>query len=194
MPDEKSPLDRLLDAFVYGPIGFALEAEQLVPRLVERGRTTVGSQVGTARLLGQVVVRQGRRELDRQLARLRTANPCARPSRPEPPTADAATPDAAATSAAGTTTVTVAPREADEAAEEERDIVLDEAGRSARHHSADEAARLAIPDYDSLAASQVVPRLVGLSAEELEAVRRYEAAHRRRRTILARIGQLQAGR
>ncbi len=54
-----------------------------------------------------------------------------------------------------------------------------------------EAALLAIPDYDSLAASQVVPRLAGLTAAELEAVRQYEAAHRARRTILGRVAQLQ---
>jgi hypothetical protein len=51
---------------------------------------------------------------------------------------------------------------------------------------------LAIPDYDSLAASQVLSRLAGLSADELEAVRLYEAAHRGRKTILSRIAQLQA--
>lgn len=49
---------------------------------------------------------------------------------------------------------------------------------------------LAVPDYDSLAASQVVPRLATLSAEELDAVRRYELAHRRRQTILNRVAQL----
>ena len=49
------------------------------------------------------------------------------------------------------------------------------ASRTARH-----------PDYDSLSASQVVPRLDGLTADELEAVRRYEAAHRGRRTILGK--------
>lgn len=52
------------------------------------------------------------------------------------------------------------------------------------------AAELAIPDYDSLSASQVLPRLVGLDAGELEAVRAYEAAHRGRRTVLGRIEQL----
>ena len=36
-------------------------------------------------------------------------------------------------------------------------------------------ADLAIPDYDSLSASQVVPRLAGLSPAELDAVQRYEA-------------------
>ena len=51
---------------------------------------------------------------------------------------------------------------------------------------------LAIPGYDSLAASQVVLRLAGLLPEELAAVRRYELATRRRRTVLGRIAQLEA--
>ena len=54
-----------------------------------------------------------------------------------------------------------------------------------------EPLELAIPEYDALAASQVVPRLAGLSAAELEAVRMYETDHRARRTILARLDQLQ---
>lgn len=49
---------------------------------------------------------------------------------------------------------------------------------------------LAIPEYDGLAASQVVPRLASLSAAELRAVRRYETAHRGRRTILHGVEQL----
>lgn len=49
---------------------------------------------------------------------------------------------------------------------------------------------LAVPDYDSLAASQVVPRLTTLSPDELDAVRRYELAHRRRQTILNKVAQL----
>jgi hypothetical protein len=51
---------------------------------------------------------------------------------------------------------------------------------------------LAIPGYDSLSASQVLPRLEGLAADELEAVRAYESAHRGRRTILGRVAQLQS--
>ncbi len=52
-------------------------------------------------------------------------------------------------------------------------------------------ATLAIPDYDNLSASQVVPRLDGLTPAELESVRRYEKSHRHRNTILSRIAQLQ---
>ena len=51
---------------------------------------------------------------------------------------------------------------------------------------------LAIPGYDSLAASQVVSRLAGLRPAELTAVQRYELHHRGRKTILGRIAQLQA--
>jgi hypothetical protein len=49
---------------------------------------------------------------------------------------------------------------------------------------------LPIPDYDELSASQVVERLDGLDRESLDAIRRYEAAHRGRNTILGKIAQL----
>lgn len=52
------------------------------------------------------------------------------------------------------------------------------------------ADELAIPGYDSLAASQVIPRLDGLTDDELDAVARYEAAHRGRKTILGKVDQL----
>lgn len=53
------------------------------------------------------------------------------------------------------------------------------------------AEKLAIPQYDSLSAIQVVPRLDGLTEAELVQIRDYEAATRSRRTILAKISQLQ---
>jgi hypothetical protein len=51
---------------------------------------------------------------------------------------------------------------------------------------------LPIQDYDSLAASQVVPRLATLSPDDLRAVQAYEAATRHRQTILNRVAQLLA--
>jgi hypothetical protein len=48
---------------------------------------------------------------------------------------------------------------------------------------------LPIQDYDSLAASQVVPRLATMSDDDLRAVRDYELAHRKRQTILNRVAQ-----
>jgi hypothetical protein len=49
---------------------------------------------------------------------------------------------------------------------------------------------LAIPDYDSLSAFQVVPRLEALDPDDLDDVRAYEEATRARRTILNKIAQL----
>jgi hypothetical protein len=53
-----------------------------------------------------------------------------------------------------------------------------------------EVGSLAIPDYDELSASQVVERLDGLDAASLDAIKRYERAHRGRNTILGKIAQL----
>ncbi|MDQ3897848.1 MAG: hypothetical protein M3326_11520, partial [Actinomycetota bacterium] len=53
-----------------------------------------------------------------------------------------------------------------------------------------DASSLAIPGYDTLSASQVVPRLEGLSPAELEAIRAYERGTRARKTVLTRIDQL----
>jgi hypothetical protein len=52
------------------------------------------------------------------------------------------------------------------------------------------SAALPIPDYDELSASQVVERLEGLDRESLEAIRHYETEHRGRNTILGKIAQL----
>jgi len=49
---------------------------------------------------------------------------------------------------------------------------------------------LPIPDYDELSASQVVERLEGLDRESLDAIRAYESEHRGRNTILGKIAQL----
>jgi hypothetical protein len=55
-----------------------------------------------------------------------------------------------------------------------------------------DAAALPIDEYESLAASQVVARLPSLTPGELGVVRRFEADHRGRRTVLGKIDQLLA--
>jgi hypothetical protein len=54
--------------------------------------------------------------------------------------------------------------------------------------------QLPIDQYESLAASQVVARLENLTAEDLEAVRRFELSNRGRRTVISAIDQLLAAR
>jgi hypothetical protein len=144
----KSPVGAVLDVFVFAPIGFVLDARQLVPKLAERGR----NQVALLKVVGQFAVNKGRADADRILkSKTKPSEPPAppppEPTRPAPATRSRATAAAAAT--------------------------------------------LPINNYDTLSASQIVPRLAGLSPEELAHVAAYENAHRRRRTILGRIAQLE---
>ena len=180
----KSPIDQWFEVFVYAPLGFALDARQLFPRFVDRGR----SQVVLARVVGKYAVQHGQTRAGRYLG-------------------DSQNQLAAVLQALG-----LLPEEnelhddGDVAAFEAEQVTF--AQPAAHTPEPDSPAspsaavfddgpppdpsELAIPDYDNLSASQVVPRLGGLTAEELEAVRRYELAARGRKTILGKITQLQS--
>ena len=51
----KNPVDQWFELFVYAPLGFALDARQLLPRFIDRGR----SQVVLARVVGRYAVKRG---------------------------------------------------------------------------------------------------------------------------------------
>jgi hypothetical protein len=172
--EDKSPVDQIADLLVYVPIGLFFEAPRLLPKLAEQGRV----HTRNARLFGQFAVRQGEAEVRRRLAGfeeqttglLRALGLL--PDDDEDRTGDTTHTRAAVRAASLSDRTTAA---AEEAAEPEPDVV-----------------DLAITDYDSLSASQVVTRLPGLTLDELEALRAYEAAHRGRKTILNKIAQLQS--
>jgi hypothetical protein len=178
--DDRTPLDDLVEAaadlFVYAPIGLFFEGPSVVTKLAEQGRV----HARNARLFGEFAVRQGEGELRRRLGDLEgqaagwlrllgltpdeEASPTPGPAPAPPPSPDG--PDVS--------------------------TVFDPAAGNGHTPPGPAVADLAIPDYDSLSASQVVTRLEGLSPEELEAVRAYESAHRGRKTILNKVAQLQA--
>lgn len=167
MTDRKRPIDQALDLAVYAPLGFALEARKLLPSFVERGR----AQVQMTRMIGKFAVKQGQNQAEKRLVSAqRSADTLLGELGLRPV-------DPPATDGPSAGTVDTAP--------------VVEAPPAPTAHSGDGAQDLAIPDYDSLAASQVIPRLEALSADELAAVARYEGAHRSRKTILGKINQLQ---
>jgi hypothetical protein len=196
--DSKSPLDRVVDLFVYAPVGLALSARDLVPNLIERGRRQIDPQVGAARMVGQMAVSQGRSQAEKaveravasaqatleQLGVLDRSGAAAR--EPSPGPASAPSSPAASSSAVSARS----PASAASAPSNEP-TVAPAAPPVPRAGSGPAAAGLAIPDYDSLSASQVLPRLSSLSHDELQAVRAYEDDHRGRKTILNKIAQLQ---
>ena len=180
MSDDKNPLEhaveQALDAFVYAPIGLIFEGPALFPKLVQQGK----SQVQVARMMGEMAVKMGQTEAEKRMAKTQGqvretleamglvprengSGASAEPaSAPEPaPKAPSASTKAAAAKPAKKT----GPKPAVES--------------------------LVIPDYDSLSASQVVSRLRGLEADELEAIAAYESSTRARKTILSKISQLQ---
>lgn len=173
-------MDRAFDLLVYAPIGLAIAAKEELPRLIARGRREAAGQVGMARVVGQFAVNRGQKEagkLFRQVGeRLAGLGLVPDPKRGSGP----------APSSSPSTSASTAPAPPPEQAPPAPEPAP--AGAPAG-----EAGSLAIPGYDSLSAPQVVQRLDGLSGDELEAVRGYEAATRRRKTILGRISQLQSG-
>jgi hypothetical protein len=184
--DDKTPVDRALDLILFAPLGLALEARALLPKLVERGRQQVTGQVTMARVVGQFAVQQGQAEAGKRLAAVweqadALLNRNGARAADEAPRHDgggdggAGGPGGGAGGAGGGAAAEPPPPAAEPVA----------------RRSAPDAGRLAIPDYDSLSASQVVPRLAGLATDELEAVRAYEAETRGRKTILNRVAQLQ---
>ncbi|HET6949498.1 MAG TPA: hypothetical protein VFI47_03925 [Acidimicrobiales bacterium] len=177
--DDRTPLEQLVaqatDLLVYAPIGLFFEGPSLVTKLAQQGRV----HANNARLFGQFAVRHGEAELRRRVEGIEEQatgwlklfglvpedEPLPAPTEPAAPAAPVAAGPADAVQGNG-----VAPPE----------------------RVGPTVGDLAIPDYDSLSASQVVTRLEGLSGDELEAVRAYEAAHRGRKTILNKVAQLQA--
>ncbi|MGQ0521239.1 MAG: hypothetical protein ACT4PX_08830 [Actinomycetota bacterium] len=179
---DRTPLERAVELLVYAPLGLVLTAREELPGLIAKGREGAGGQMGMARIVGQFAVHQGQREAGKllrqaseRLARLGLVPDPAQ--RPGPATGPPSPPAGASPAGPGP-----APAGADGASRP----------RPAGKRTPDPAA-LAIPGYDSLSAHQVVQRLDGLSAAELESVRAYEAATRGRKTILGRITQLQSG-
>jgi hypothetical protein len=181
--DTRARIERIVEVAVFAPVGVALTLRDMAPTFVNmfvsRGRAEIDrrqngveQRVRTVKSTGEVALAFGvpmvRDKVVRQIDQLRgRAAPSADPT--------------------GSDTESVQPTEP----------VANEAPNESAHTpsvptmaSNGSNGDLAIPGYDALAASQVVERLVGLDAAELEAVRDYEAAHRNRRTILGKIEQL----
>jgi hypothetical protein len=170
MPDRKSPLDQALDLLFYAPLGLALTARDELPKLVDKGRQQVSGQVALAKMIGQFAVTTGQKEAEKAASRLAAGAASRLGALPGVPASTAAAP--------------APPRAPAPPAHRANGWSPNGAPRATGD-------QLAIPGYDTLSASQVVLRLGGLSDGELDAVRAYEEATRSRRTILAKVAQLQ---
>ncbi|MHB1444076.1 MAG: hypothetical protein ACYCTI_08530 [Acidimicrobiales bacterium] len=186
MTEERSPLEVALDLFVFAPVGMLLTLTEDLPKLVEKGRDRIGSQLGLARMIGEMAAPQLQTEASKLLKDLLDRVPAPGP----PPAASSATASSAARpEPVPESAASSAPAAATQA---HRSPASGSEPRSATPAASPSPTTLAIPGYDSLSAMQVVSRLAGLSRPELEAVRSYEEGHRHRKTIISRADQLLA--
>jgi hypothetical protein len=170
-PTEESGLnDRLLDLFVFLPVGVAVSVVEELPRLAARGRERIGIRVSSARAVGQFAVKAGLRRSEGWSRRFGAGDRGGRPSRAPSAATRFDGPPAGAVPADQTTPA--------------RPVTGGVNGH------VPSVAALSIPGFDALSASQVVQRLDGLNRTELVSVRTYEASTRGRRTILNRVDQL----
>ena len=167
-----STVERVVDVLFHLPLGVLAVARDEMPKLVAKGR----QEAGGARFIGKMAIELGQREAGKR-ARLAAEWLSDRGLVPDPRRFGGRS-AAPAPAPAPEPPVPASAAEPPPAATEPEPAV---------------SPSLAIPGYDALSASQVVQRLDGLSADELEAVRAYEAANRGRKTILSRVAQLQPG-
>ncbi|MHB1854738.1 MAG: hypothetical protein ACYCSJ_08975 [Acidimicrobiales bacterium] len=193
MTEERSPLEVALDLFVFAPVGILLTLTEDLPKLVEKGRGRIESQLGMARIMGELAAPQLQTEATKLVKGLLDRVPAPGPppaaSRPVTPSVDV--PVVPAKSAPPTSPTS--PARASASAAPVPPVAPTSASAPvspAAPGASASPAGLAIPGYDSLSAMQVVSRLTGLSRPELEAVRSYEEAHRHRKTIIHRADQL----
>jgi hypothetical protein len=224
MADDRSLSDLLWDYTVYAPIGLALSVAEQLPKLSEKGRERLAGRIQVARVVGRFTAAEAQKRVGRILDEgsgpsATTGQPAASAPSPAPPASSessdlahgsdngsrARRSSAASRSRRGSSTVPgqnlatpkAAPDLVTPASQPPAQDLATPASQPPAQDLAAPApavASLAIPGYDTLAASQVVQRLSSLRNDELDAVRLYEIATRGRRTILHRIAQLAADR
>lgn len=175
MTDERNPVDQLVELLVYAPIGLLYERDDVLPRLVTRGR----SQVQLARVLGQLAVRQGQHAVEERVGEV---------------LAPAGGGLARIITDLGSL-VGLAPRSTDGDAAPDQAPTAVPTGADDDEHGGPEVADtidapLPIAGYDQLPARTIIPLLADLSRRQRQVVRQHEETHRRRKTVLGQLDLL----
>ena len=198
--DSHSPLETVLDLFVYAPVGLALTAAEEIPKLAAKGRAQLGGQLAIAKVVGQFAVAQGRRQINKRMAPSPTAAAPAAPAG----CPSAAAPAPASTGASETTfEELLASADWDPDAAAMSGAAQTAQGQAPDGQTADGQSGGRFPggcagsERPGDSGLRLPGRLAGraapgrLAEDELAAVGAYESAHRGRRTILTRVRQLQ---
>lgn len=164
--DETNPVDLALDLFVYAPLGALLEFSDRLPELARRGRERFESQAPAAKMVGQFAVSTGRKKIEGQVG-------------------DVVAKGREILQDLGV--IEAPPSDDDQPAEQHQ--TPDE------HAQQDPAAEGTIADviegYAEMTAVKIMPMLSSLTRPQRNVVRAFELGNRARRTVLARLDQLE---
>lgn len=167
--EEQNPVDQLIDLFVYAPVGLLYEYQEVIPKLVRRGK----SQVQLARVVGKMATNRGgggeaftmvaeglasvvTKQLTEIGEAIGLAPPAERDDDPQPPPPKLAL---------------VEPPAADEVEDQEPPV-------------------LPIARYDELTAKEIIALLEDLEPGQLDRVRAHEESNRARKTVLGKLDRL----
>jgi hypothetical protein len=158
--NRKDPVESLLDLVLYAPLGLITQLDELLPGLIERGR----SQAVLARTIGEFAVRTGTTKAqDRAEDTQKMLEEAAR-------------------SLLGVISSLAdrgsSPAQPSATASPEHDA------------SRDTTNEFPIAGYDTLKATEIIPMLDGLDPVQRDAVEARERSGRARKTILNRLNQL----
>jgi len=209
--DERSTVDRVVELAVHVPVGIAAFARDAVPTLVTmfagRGKREVDvhqrevvGQIANYKAVGELAVKFGppvvKQRVNEQMVTLRARSVEAFESFSTSSRAYSNFSDLCSSNDS---------RPTEDLEAKGREVPSDEPTKKAMATVADSStgpispeadsnaiapAILSIPDYDGLAASQIIERLEGLNPAELNDVENYERATRARRTVLGKIAIL----
>lgn len=184
--DERTPIDDLIDLFLYAPVGLLYEYEDVLPQLVRRGK----SQVQLARVLGTMAVRGQGPVPANMMVEAVASMVVSRLG--EIGESLGLTPQPAADSTASSTgpTTKAKPPKA-KSPKKDAASAPDDQGDAGDGHDA-EAAPLPIASYDSLTAREIIGLLDELDAGQLARIRSHEENNRARKTVLGKLDRLSA--
>jgi len=162
--DAGSTVRALVDVLVFAPLGFGAMLIEDAPKAIEQAR----QELNNARFVGRFTVDQG-------VAQMRNRLEAASDAVDRFPVPIAAAPTESVRESPDVETKPSADRLAPPPAEPVSPV-----------------ADLALPDYDTLPAIDIVAKLETLDTDERAAIEGYETAHRQRRTVLGKLAQLAA--
>lgn len=179
--EQRNPVDDLVDLLVYAPVGLLYEYDEVIPRLVRRGK----SQVQLARVIGKMAMNRGGTDslgvvaeavatmLAKRITEIGASIGLAPPADGDEDVPKAAEPAPTA-----------------ELGQRAEPAPVPEA--SPETSGEDGERSLPIASYDALNAREIIGLLDELDAGQLARIRAHEEANRARKTVLGKLDRLGA--